>query len=370
MRPFGLERYFSRHEFSAKYLLGSSDPESMGAGELLALEPGSAERFKDIRLGYTEVLGDPELRNLIAGRYDAVGPEGVMVFTGAEEPIFAFMNAALEPGDHLVVHYPAYQSHYSIAEARGVSVSKWTGRPENGWAPDPDELRKLLRSETKAILVNTPHNPTGWHFDQAGFREVVDVARERNLLLFSDEVYRGTEHDPKDRLPNAADLYERAVSLGCLSKNAGLAGLRLGWIATRDAEVLSKLAAFKDYLSISNSAPSEFLARIAVKHLDALCERSRRLIVANLDLLEGCFKRHPEFFRWSRPRAGTTTFPAFLGGDALVFTDRLVEETGIMLVPGTFFELPGQYLRFGYGRANLKEVLPRFEQFLNAHPIA
>ncbi|MCX7023148.1 MAG: aminotransferase class I/II-fold pyridoxal phosphate-dependent enzyme [Spirochaetes bacterium] len=365
MRPFALERYFSRYEFSARYLLGSSDPESMSVEELLAFEPGSEEGLKRVWLGYTEYLGDPGLRGEISARYDSVASGQVVVFSGAEEPIFTFMNAVLEPGDHLIVHFPSYQSHYSVAESRGIQVSRWAGRPEDGWAPDPAELRALVGPRTKAILVCTPHNPTGYHFDGASLREVVSIARENGLILFSDEVYRGTEHDPKDRLPNVADLYERGISLNGLSKNCGLAGLRLGWVATRDAAAFGAMAAFKDYLTISNSAPGEYLARIAVRNMDALCERSRRLVAGNLDLLEAFFLRQERLFRWRRPAAGTTVFPEFLGGSSLSFCDRLVAETGIMLVPGTFFELEGEYIRFGYGRANFREVLPMLESYLD-----
>lgn len=363
-RPFALERYFARHEFSAEFLLGSSDPESITAGELLALEPDSGEALKGLWLGYTESQGDPELRRLIAAQYESVEPGQVLVFTGAEEPIFAFMHAALEPGDHLIVHFPGYQSHYALAEDRGIQVSRWMGNPERGWALDPDDLEGLIRPNTKAILVCGPHNPTGFLFDPDAWARVIEIARRHGIWLFSDEVYRGLEHDPAHRLPCAADRYEKALSLNCLSKTQGLPGLRLGWIATRDAELFERLAAFKDHLTICNSAPSEFLGRIALRNTPVLWERNRRLLVQNLDLLQGFFERHPRWFRGQRPRAGTTTFPAFLGGDPQAFCDRLVAEARIMLVPGTCFDLESPHLRFGYGRANLPEVLARFEGWL------
>lgn len=363
-RPFALERYFARHEFSARYLLGSSDPESITLGELLAFEPGSREAFEQLWLGYTESQGDPELRRLIAAQYEAVSPDQVLVFTGAEEPIFAFMHAALGPGDHLIVHFPGYQSHYGLAEDRGIGVSRWMGDPERGWALDPEGLEALIRRETRAILVCGPHNPTGFLFEPDAWQRVIEIARKHGLWLFSDEVYRGLEHDPAQRLAAAVDRYEKAVSLNCLSKTQGLPGLRLGWIATRDAGLYDRLAAFKDHLTICNSAPSEFLGRIALRHTPALWERNRSLLQANLGLLEAFFQRQPQWFRWRCPRAGTTTFPRFLGGDAQAFCDRLIEDTGIMLVPSSCFDLAEAHLRFGYGRVNLPEVLPRLEAWL------
>ncbi|EKD83900.1 MAG: hypothetical protein ACD_39C00382G0003 [uncultured bacterium] len=366
IRPFELERYFARHEFSAKYLLGSSDPEAMRIEDLLAFEPGSEEALKKIWLGYTESLGDPSLRRDIAGLYESVEPENILVFTGAEEPIFAFMHAVLGPGDHLVVHFPGYQSHYSVAESRGIEVSHWHGDPAHNWAPDLAELPKLLRHNTKAILICTPHNPTGYLFDRSSWQQVIEIARQHGLYLFCDEVYRGSEHNPSDRLPHLVDHYEKGVSLNCLSKNCGLAGLRIGWIATKDRNIYNRLAAFKDYLTICNCAPGEFLAGIAVRHMDRIFEQQRARLVCNLDLLADFFNRHEEMFRWQRPRAGTVTFPRYLGGSALAFCDRLVAEAGIMLIPGTFFDMSGEYLRFGYGRASFAEVLSRLDEYLSA----
>jgi aspartate/methionine/tyrosine aminotransferase len=367
IRPFALERYFTRHEFSARFLLGSSDPESMPVSELLALEPGSEEGLSRLRLGYTESRGDPGLRRGIAGLYETISPEQVLVFSGAEEPIFAFMNVVLKRGDHLIVHSPAYQSHHAVAESLGVRVSRWQGKPEAGWAPDPAALEALIGPDTRAVLASAPHNPTGHLFGREVWDGIVAAARRHGLVLFSDEVYRGTEHDPADRLPAACDIYEKGVSLNGLSKSQGLAGLRLGWIATRDRALLDRLAAFKDYLTICNSAPSEFLGCIAVRHSAALFERTRRRLVANREILAAFFERQAGRFRWLKPRAGTTVFPEFLGGPALDFCDRLVAETGIMLVPGVLFDGAGaEFIRFGYGRADFPEALAGLEAYLES----
>ncbi len=364
IRPFALERYFARHEFSARYLLGSSDPESMSIADLLAFEPGSEEGLKKLGLGYTESLGDPQLRQEIATQYEKIQAGQILVFTGAEEPIFAFMHAVLNPGDHLIVHFPGYQSHYSVAESRGIEVSRWPGNPGNNWAPDIDCLKSLIKPSTKAILICTPHNPTGFLFDRQKWQQVIEIARQHGLWLFCDEVYRGTEHDPARRLPHLADHYEKGISLNCLSKNCGLAGLRIGWIATQDTAVYNSLATFKDYLTICNSAPSEYLARIAVRHSEEIFARQRVRLVSNLQLLAEFFARHPDLFAWQRPGAGTTTFPRYLGGKALEFCDRLVEKTGVMLIPGTFFDMEGEFLRFGYGRASFPEALKQLESGL------
>jgi aspartate/methionine/tyrosine aminotransferase len=364
IRPFALERYFARHEFTARRLMGSSDPEAMPVGELLAMEPGAAEGLQRLWLGYTEYPGDPGLRKDVAAQYETATPDDILVFTGAQEPIFAFMNVALGPGDHLVAHSPGYQSHFEVARAMGAEVSLWPGDPDHGWAPDPADLKRLLRPNTKAILVCTPHNPTGYLFDPDPWREVVEIARQAGVWLLSDEVYRGLEHDPARRLPSAFDRYERAVTVNCLSKAYGLAGLRLGWLAVRDRALRAELSAFKDYLTICVPAPSEFLGAIAVRHSEALFERSRRRLLTNLDLFAAFTERHPDMFAWERPRAGSVTFPRLRQGGAEAFCEKLVLETGIMLVPSGRFDYGDEHIRVGYGRKDFAEGLAELEAYM------
>ena len=263
--PFELERYFARYEFSTEYLLCSSDCESMTVRELLALEPGAADEFGAQWLGYTESTGGTDLRQAICKLYETVQPEEVLVHTGAEEAIFLFMHAVLQPGDHIVVHWPCYQSLIEVARSIGCEVSRWIAREENGWGLDLEELRALLRPNTKAIVINTPHNPTGYLMSQEHFEAVSAIAREHDAILFSDEVYRESEYDARDRLPAACDLGEHTISLGVTSKTYGLAGLRIGWIATHNRELYDRMAGLKDYTTICNSAPSEFLASVALR---------------------------------------------------------------------------------------------------------
>jgi aspartate/methionine/tyrosine aminotransferase len=364
LHPFSLERYFSRHEFSARYLLGSSDPESMPLAEVLALEPEARSRLDNLWLGYTEYCGHPELREEIARLHTATVADHVLVCTGAEEPIFAFMNVALERGDHFIAQWPGYQSHYEVARAIGAELTLWKGAPGDGWRFDVGELARLIRPDTKAILISSPHNPTGFHFDAAAWAAIVELARARGLWLVADEVYRGLEHDPADRLPAVCDLYERGVSINGLSKSYGLAGLRIGWLATHDRELFARLGAFKDYLTICNPAPSELLATIAVRHSAQLWERSCARLRRNVELLDAFVARHGDRFAWTRPRAGTMAFVRLLGGSATELCETLLRELSVMLVPSPHFECGDEHLRFGFGRANFGEVLGMVERYL------
>ncbi len=364
IEPFKLERYFAKYEFNTEYLLCSSDCQSMTIGELLSLEPGAEQAFARQWLGYTESTGGAELRRAICGLYDAVEPDNVLVHTGAEEAIFLFMHAVLQPGDHVIVHWPCYQSLVEVARSIGCEVSLWKAREEDGWNPGVAALESLLRPNTRAVIVNTPHNPTGFLMARDEFKAISAIAREAGALLFSDEVYRESEYDPGTRLPAACDLGEHAVSLGVMSKTYGLAGLRIGWIATQNRDVYDKMAALKDYTTICNSAPSEFLATLALRHRGRLAARNVGIIRRNLEIAEDLFARHADLFSCVLPRAGSMAFPRYLGDSVDAFCDTLVRRAGVLLLPGSIYDDDGNHFRLGMGRQNLPEAVKRLEEFL------
>ncbi len=366
--PFKLERFFATYEFAAPYLLSSSDCESLSVQELLALEPGSPERFQQHWLGYTESQGSPELRQEIARLYTHITPDDVLVHAGAEEAIFVFMNAMLEPGDHVIVHSPCYQSLAEIARSIGCDVTPWPTDERDGWELDVAFLAQNIRPRTRAIVVNCPHNPTGYLMDRQKQQQILDIAAANDILVFSDEVYRFLEHRPGDTLPAACDLYENAVSLGVMSKTFGLAGLRIGWIATRSREVYRRMAAIKDYTSICSSAPSEFLAAVALRHRDRITQRNLDIIRRNLDILDAFFARRQAVFNWSRPKAGSTAFPGLkIEQDVEAFCIALVQAKGVLLLPGTCFDAGSRHFRIGFGRKNLPECIEKFDEFIDEH---
>lgn len=363
LRPFALERYFAHYEFTTRFLLGSSDPETMSVSDLLSLEAGSERRLRELRLGYGDSRGSEELRHAIAALYAHADPNRILVHSGAQEPIFTFMNAVLGSGDHIIVQAPSYQSHYSIAEALGARVTRWDCDLTREGAPDVEQLEHLIAPATRAIVVTTPNNPTGYPFDRTQMEAVVQIARRHGLWLFADEVYRGLEREA-ERIPAACDLYERGVSLGALAKAYGLPGLRVGWIASQDQSLLERIATVKDYLTICNSAPSELLAALALRHSEMLIERVRGITIENLDRLDAFFSRRSGRFEWTRPRAGTTAFPRLLGGSSESFCLRLAQSAGVLLVPSAAFDAGDERFRIGYGRANLPEALDALEGFL------
>jgi aspartate/methionine/tyrosine aminotransferase len=366
--PFKLERYFAKYEFNTEYLLCSSDCEAMSMADLLALEPGSGEKFQNVWLGYTESQGSLSLRKEICNLYTSMQPEYILVHTGAGEAIYLFMYAAFQKGDHVIVHSPGYQSLAEVAGAVGCDVSPWTAREENNWALDLDELRKLLRPNTKGIVINTPHNPTGYLMSRAGFEALNKFAQENDLILFSDEVYRESEYDPSTRLPAACDMGEHAVSLGVTSKTYGLAGLRIGWIATKNKQIYQNMASLKDYTTICNSAPSEFLAEVAMRNRQKLIDKNLYIIKGNLKIIDDLFSRHSDLFQWVRPHASSMGFPKLLIGDVEEFCDALVKNAGVLLLPGTMYDDSQNHFRLGLGRKNLPQAIERLENYLSGSP--
>jgi len=361
---FKLERYFAQYEFKVQYVLCASDCESFSIQDLLAFEPDAAERFQRHWLGYTQSQGSPSLQREICNLYDHIAPQQVLVHTGAEEAIFLFMHAALDAADHIIVHWPCYQSLFEVARSIGCQVTLWQAREANGWSLDPAELQQCLRPNTKAVIINTPHNPTGYLMRPDAFHEIARFCRDKGIILFSDEVYRESEYRRQDRLPAACDLGAHTVSLGVLSKTYGLAGLRIGWIATQNTEIYGRMAALKDYTTICNSAPSEFLAELALRHRQKLAVRNRKIIADNLDLLDPFFARHTERLAWQRPRAGSIGFPHLIGQDVDDFCQNLLENTGVLLLPGTLYADQGNHFRIGFGRRNFPDGLARLEEFL------
>jgi aspartate/methionine/tyrosine aminotransferase len=365
LSPFKLERYFARYEFSARYLLCSSDCESLAVQDLLALEPEADEGLSKHWLGYTESLGAPSLRHEISRIYTTIQPDQVLVHSGAEEAIFLFMHAALQPGDHIIVHSPCYQSLSEVALSLGCQVTAWNGKEQDRWMPDLAELTAAIRPNTRVIVVNTPHNPTGLLMQHQEFLAINQIARQRGIILFSDEVYRESEHDASDRLPAACDINDLAVSLGVMSKTYGLAGLRIGWIATHNADLYARMAHLKDYTTICSSAPSEYLAELALRHREKLARRNLDIIAGNLAILDRFFAAHPDQFSWVRPKAGSIAFPKLIGEDIDNFCHQLVTAAGVLLLPGTIFDDRGNHFRIGFGRKNMPGAVAHLEEFLH-----
>jgi aspartate/methionine/tyrosine aminotransferase len=370
LRTFRLEEYLGQWEFKARYYLTASDAESMTIEELLALgTDADREGFLRLPLSYIETWGTRNLLEAVAGTYERVDADHVLAFAGAEEGLFWAMQELVGPGDHAVVTVPCYQAMETVTLATGAEVSALVPRREDGWALDLDELRGMLRPNTKLIAVNYPNNPTGYVPDEATFCELAALCEANGVRLFCDEVYRGIEIDEARTITQAADLSETAVSLNVVSKSYGLPGLRVGWLASRDRALLERLEKRKHYTSICNAAPAEYLAAVALRNRDAIWERNRGIVAANRRAADDFFARWSTLFDWLPPVGGCVCFPRYKGGDVEEFCRRLLDAEGVLVLPASMYaseiaDVPMDHFRVGIGRLGLEEGIAAFDRFL------
>lgn len=367
---FRLEAHFSTWEFKARHHLTASDMESLEVSELLSwADAEDQEAWRALRLGYTETYGSPALRRAIATTYETLAPEDILCFAGAGEAIYVAMQVLLGLDDHAIVAVPNYQSFEELP-LRLCAVTGVALRPETDWELDLDEVRGALRPNTRLIAVNFPHNPTGKVIAQDTWLGLIELARERGIVLLSDEVYRGLEREPSRQLAQAADVYERGLSINVMSKAYGLPGLRIGWIASRDREMLSRFERYKHYTTICNSAPSEVLATIALKARERILARNKTLVVDNLAVLERFFGERRDLFEWKAPEGGCVAYPRYLGNDGVErFSDALLEEAGVLLLPASIYvssllPTPTDRFRIGFGRRTVPAGIEALSAFL------
>lgn len=363
VRPFALERFFAKYEFQVKYPASASDCETFSLTELLALADDETRcRWINLQLGYTETAGHPALRDAVAALHESAGRADVLIMA-PEEAIFVAMHALLSPGDHVIGLAPAYQSLLDVPAIIGCDVSAWHLVPQNGaWTINFESLAALCEPKTKALIVNFPHNPTGFHPTRATFDKILDFARQRNLWVFSDEIYRFTELDANLRLPAVCDVYERGISFGGLSKAFGLPGLRIGWIVSHQSTFLRDCVEWRDYTTICNSAPSEILAVAALKAKQHILDRQVGLLAQNYKLAQAFFSEYPDLFFWRPPTAGPVCVVEWRGPYPFSELFGRLLERSVLMAPGQLFGCGKNDFRLGLGRRSFPDTLDQIRE--------
>ncbi|KOO35970.1 class i and ii aminotransferase [Chrysochromulina tobinii] len=375
-----LERYFGVHEFTAKVLLSSSDVEALSVRELLliAREAGdthSLALWEGLHLGYTESQGHPELLKEIAATYSAAVTHDHLLEVVPEEGIFIAMSCLLAPADEVIVTWPAYQSLYEVARARGANVRRWeaSGSVYDRQTFDVGALEALITEaggRVKLIVVNFPHNPTGASLSPDELTRLIGLARHAGAWLFSDEMYRGLELGALPPLPSVCELYEKGVALSGMSKVYALPGLRIGWLACRESHFIKQARTYKDYTTICGSAPSQVLALIGMRHRVSLVARSKAIAAEGLAATVAFCEKHSDKFVFHPPDAGPVAYLAIKQGargealtaaDAQAYSERLVRQTGVMLISGAMFEAEEPFLRLGFAKAGYAARLASWE---------
>lgn len=362
---FKLERYFEKHEFTAKYILCASDCEPLTVGDVLSKNEMS--KLQSLRLSYSEAQGSPDLRKEAATLFEMTSSEDLVVCV-PEEGIFITMNALLNAGDKVIVQTPCYQALSELPDAIGCRVIKWRPEPKSthAWQWDINFLKENVDKQTKMLIVNSPHNPTGHLFTNQEYTEIIEIARDNDCIVFSDEMYRMLEYETQGRLPAGADLYEKCISLSGVSKILGLGGLRIGWLATREENLREKIVKFKDYTTISSNVPGQYIAKVALTKKDTILSNNLNTIQSNLEMLDRFFSQHPNNFVWIKPKAGPVAFPKININQGIEdFCEDVVQKKSVMLMPSTKFDYGNSHLRIGFGRRNMPQALNLLDEYLN-----
>jgi aspartate/methionine/tyrosine aminotransferase len=364
---FETEQFFAQYEFTTPYQLCASDCESISIAELLSLAGDSLENFGEQRLIYTESQGQHELRESIAGLYSTVSPDDVVVLGTPVEGIYLAARALLEPGDEVIVLSPAYDALVNMFEhvVGSNNVKKWEFRSsEAGWYLDLQDLRNLISQRTRMVVVNFPHNPTGFLLSAGLQKELAAIVDEHDLWLFYDEMYFGLVHSGTKAIPSAADVSKKSIVLSGLSKTHGLPGLRCGWLIIQDEEVRENIMNWKYYTSICPPVATEYLAIAALRVWEVLRDRNVARIEKNLELADAFFTRWPELFTWRRPMAGSTALVGYHVPSVQALSKKLAEEEGILIHPARILGSDDHHMRIGLGREGFAEALQKFEQWL------
>jgi len=349
IKPFGVEQWMNRWETLAVNNIAETCVDSLFLYELLELSDRKEEILVDLlgtRMTYGDIKGSERLRRLITGLYEERNPETVLVMNGGSAANFLALFTLVNPGDRVISVWPTYQQLTSIPEAFGARVDILELRPGNSWLPDTDELEKMSENGVDLICLNNPNNPTGSLMDREMLEKIAGIARQHGAWVLCDEAYRGLVHEPGVSVPSMADIYEKGVSTGSMSKVFSLAGLRSGWMAGPQ-EFIEEAFARRDYTTISCGPLVDALAVVALENREKIMERNLEIIRESVALLGEWVDSEPAF-HWVRPRAGTT---AFVGYDLDIPSDEfcidLLGSTGTFLLPGSCFGIEKR-LRFGY----------------------
>ncbi|KAA8647434.1 uncharacterized protein ATNIH1004_006127 [Aspergillus tanneri] len=370
IKEFAVEQWMDKYEIGAQYNIAETCCASISVNDLQNLSEDKSANPLDLstKLTYGAIRGSEGLRSTLARLYSVKTPnplpaDNVLITAGAIQANFLLFYSLVGPGDHVICHYPTYQQLYSVPASLGAEVSLWKSNEKDGWKLDIEELKGLIRPNTKLIILNNPQNPTGAVIPQATLEDIVNIARSSSIYIHADEVYRPLFHSisPMDADFPSSILslgYDRTIATGSLSKAYSLAGIRVGWIASRDRTVIETCAVARDYTTISVSQLDDAIASYALRPscIHSLLRRNIDLAKANLAILAEFIESHRWACDWVKPRAGTTAFVRFnkMGKpvDDVAFCEMLFERVGVMFVPGSLCFGDGEdfkgYVRIGF----------------------
>ena len=349
IKKFGVEMYMNEYENDAIYNLSETCVSSMTVEELLDLigdKEKVLEELLSLKLSYGHIEGSSEFKAGICSLYETMKPENVVSAHGAIGANDLVITALVNPGDVVVSVLPTYQQHYSIPESIGAHVKIIPLNVENKFLPDLELIKSFMSDKVKLVCLNNPNNPSGSLMDEEYLQYIIEIVRPYGAYILCDEVYRGVNHEGHHMTPSMADLYEKGISTGSMSKAFSLAGLRLGWVAG-PVDVIEMVNIHRDYTTISCGVIDDYLAGLALKNKDKIFERNLKIVKTNIQILDQWVHSEPNF-SYVKPKAGTTAFLKMeFDMPSFDFCQKLLRETGVMLVPGSAMQMEG-FVRMGY----------------------
>ncbi len=367
IKPFAVEEWMNKYETGAKYNIAETCVNSISINELFDMTGENKEEFLESfcarRLTYGAIEGNHRFKEGVCKLYHTIKPENIVTTHGASGANHHIFYSLVSPRDRVISIMPAYQQLYSIPESYGADLKIMHLKPENNYLPDLDELENLAVKGTKLICINNPNNPTGALMNKELLIDIIDIAKNADAYLMCDEVYRHlTQND--GWCNSVADLYDKGISISSMSKVFSMAGVRLGWIATHDMDVIKSCLSHRDYNLISCGMFDEALSAVALKHSDIILKRNKGIVRENLCILDKWINSE-KHFSYVKPEAGTTALVYYdFDMPSYDFCEQLYHKTGAFVTPGDCFEQPYS-MRIGYAcdRQELVKGLEAISQF-------
>lgn len=361
---FKVEKWFNEYEKDAVYDLADTCVESLSIDELLEITGENVQEIFSRKLNYGAIHGSERLKNAICGLYKNQTNQNITVTHGAIGANHLVMLTLVEPKYKVVSIVPTYQQHYSIPKSFGANVEMFFLEEKNNWLPDLEKLEEVVGTDTKLICMNNPNNPTGAVIPDEMLRQIVKIAKKLDAYILCDEVYRGLNHEGNPFSESIADIYDKGISTGSMSKVFSLAGLRLGWIAAGE-NIIEQINSQREYNTISVGILDDYFASIAIENRNKIIKRNLAKIATGKKILTDWAESEPRV-RLVTPKGGTTAFVYYDAPlSSVELCKRLQKETGVMILPGETLEMD-KYLRIGYGNnfEQLKKALEIFSKWL------
>jgi aspartate/methionine/tyrosine aminotransferase len=364
-----LPNYLFQDEIMAQHILCRSDAESLSMRELLTIaSQEDLDLWNNLELGHTSNLGMPMLRQLIAQHmYTNLTPKHLLCFSGLECAIFASLSALCEKNDHIIILTPCYQTLIEVPKYKGCNITTVPLREENNWCIDIDAIQAEIKPNTKWLIINFPHNPSGQVITPEELKDLVSLLDKHGIWLFSDESARLLGSPIDGWADPAVALYPKALSVNSMSKSFGLSGLKIGWVACQDHSIINKIIEVKNYTSLGNSAPSEILSIIAIKNKEELLARNNKILADNLVVLDLFFTKNQKLFSWVWPQGGCVGWVNYKGKERIdTFCKKLLQNTGVLLMPASVYDINDNYFRIGFGHKDMVTAIGKLQQYLEA----